>query len=277
MKRMRDRSTSPEGGQARDPQARELAELRSTLAEERRRYEARIGELEQELRQERERFERLRQAGEGERRRIAGLLHDDLQQLVASARLQAQVLQSGIASGRPLEAIGRRLDELLEEAIRKARELSREITLSAPVAEPDDGPPPAVQRVAGPAGRKRTRTRVRVLLADDHRTVRQGLAALLNEQTGIRVVGEASTGQEAVEMVRRLDPDVVLMDVSMPDMDGIEATRLIKAEMPRVRVIGLSMYDKRRDIVEELKKAGAETCLSKGALSETVISAIRGE
>jgi CheY-like chemotaxis protein len=273
---MRDRSTSPEGGQARDSQARELAELRSALAEERSRYEMRIGELEQQLRQERERFERLNRAVDQERRRIARLFHDDLQQLVASARLQAQILQSSIASGRPLEAIGRRLDEMLEEAIRKARELSHELNLEAPAAEPADRPLPA-QPVAEPAGRKRTKTRIRVLLADDHRTVRQGLATLLNEQPGIRVVGEASTGQEAVEMVRRLDPDVVLMDVSMPDMDGIEATRLIKAEMPRVRVIGLSMYDKRRDIVEELKKAGADTCLSKGALSETVISAIRGK
>ena len=83
---------------------------------------------------------------------------------------------------------------------------------------------------------------IRVLFVDDHAIMRQGLIQLMAGQPNIQVVGEAANGLEAIERVRQLKPDVVVMDVSMPEMDGIEATRRIKAEFPEVRVIGLSMY-----------------------------------
>jgi PAS domain S-box-containing protein len=129
-----------------------------------------------------------------------------------------------------------------------------------------------------PAGRINAQqdTRYRVLLVDDHRVMRQGLIALLDSQPDIRVVGEAADGREAVELARRLNPGVIVMDVAMPVMDGIEATRLIKGEMPQVRVIGLSMLGE-EEMAERMKRAGAEAWLSKVGPSEALIEAIRGE
>jgi DNA-binding NarL/FixJ family response regulator len=98
---------------------------------------------------------------------------------------------------------------------------------------------------------------LRVLFADDHKVMRQGLIRLVAGKPGILVVGEAANGREALEKVRLVKPDVVVMDISMPEMDGIEATRHIKAELPDVRVIGLSMHEDEH-ISQSLHEAGAE-------------------
>ncbi len=113
----------------------------------------------------------------------------------------------------------------------------------------------------------------RLLLVDDHRLVRQGLAAMIGEQPDIRVIGEAAGGREAVELTRALHPDVILMDVSMPEMDGIEATRAIKAEWPGVRVIGLSMFDE-PEVAERMREAGAEGFVSKSGSAGEILRAI---
>ncbi len=116
---------------------------------------------------------------------------------------------------------------------------------------------------------------VRVLFADDHRVMRKGLIQLLSDQAGIQVVGEAENGREAVEKTRQHKPDVVVMDISMPVMDGIEATRRVKAEMPEVRVVGLSMHEDEQ-IAARLKAAGAELLLNKAASLAELLSAIHG-
>ena len=85
--------------------------------------------------------------------------------------------------------------------------------------------------------------RIRVLIADDHRVVREGLAAILRESGDLEVVGEARDGQEAVEKARELQPDVILMVVSMPRMNGVEATRAVKLESPHIGIVALTMYD----------------------------------
>jgi len=115
---------------------------------------------------------------------------------------------------------------------------------------------------------------IRVLLADDHKIVREGLGSLLAEQQGIDVVGQAEDGLEALEMVRSLRPDVVIMDVSMPRLDGVEATRRLKAEFSWINVIGLSMHEE-SDMAQAMCNAGAVAYLNKGGPSEKLIEAIR--
>jgi PAS domain S-box-containing protein len=116
---------------------------------------------------------------------------------------------------------------------------------------------------------------IRVLFADDHKVMRQGLIRLVAGKPGILVVGEASNGKDALEKVRLIKPDVVVMDISMPEMDGIEATRHIKAELPDVRVIGLSMHEDEH-IAQVMREAGAEVSLSKTISSSKLLKAIYG-
>lgn len=117
---------------------------------------------------------------------------------------------------------------------------------------------------------------IRVLFADDHKVMRQGLIKLIiGQQPDIQVVGEAASGHEALEITRNMRPNVVIMDVSMPGMDGIEATRHIKAEVPDTRVIGLSMYDDKH-IIKSMLDAGAESFISKSASTAELVKAIYG-
>ena len=114
----------------------------------------------------------------------------------------------------------------------------------------------------------------KVLVADDHPLLRQGLHTVLSSLPDMEVIGDAGTGREAVDLAHRFHPDVVLMDVVMPEMDGIEATRLIKETMPQVRVIGLSMFEA-EDVANQMKAVGAEAYLSKAEGSQALVKAIR--
>lgn len=115
--------------------------------------------------------------------------------------------------------------------------------------------------------------RIHVLLVDDHPLLRKCLAELLFDQPGIDLIGEATDGEEAVEMALQLRPDVILMDVSMPKMDGIEATRRIKESAPDIRIIGLSSHE-RGEMESTMRNAGADDYLVKFAATEDWISAI---
>lgn len=116
---------------------------------------------------------------------------------------------------------------------------------------------------------------VRVLLVDDQQIVRQGLATILKYAPGIDVVGQAGDGEEAVALARGLRPDVVFMDLKMPRLGGIPATRQICAELPDTHVIILTTYDA-DDLVFEGIKAGARGYLLKEATSETLVEAVQG-
>lgn len=130
-------------------------------------------------------------------------------------------------------------------------------------------------RLIGEGGEEEPRHTIRVLLADDHRILREGLVELLSEEEDLEVVGQAADGVEAVELGLALEPDVVVMDITMPQMNGIEATRQLLAKRPRTRVIGLSMHEE-DDMARAMRDAGAEAYLTKGGPSDDLVAAIRG-
>ena len=115
---------------------------------------------------------------------------------------------------------------------------------------------------------------IRILLADDHQLFRDGLSALLTKEADIDIVGESEDGRSAVELAGELAPDVVVMDVSMADLNGVEATRQIVHRTPRTKVLALSMHSDRR-FVEGMLQAGASGYLLKDCANEEFIRAIR--
>ena len=116
---------------------------------------------------------------------------------------------------------------------------------------------------------------IRILVADDHPVVRGGLVALLRTIDGFDVVGEAADGEAAVREAQLSHPDIVLMDVRMPGLDGIEATRRIRAAVPRTRVLVLTMYDDDSTVFTAMQ-AGAQGYLLKEAEQEEIVRAVRG-
>lgn len=114
---------------------------------------------------------------------------------------------------------------------------------------------------------------VRVLLADDHPLLRKGVADLLREHGGIDVVGEADDGEHAVELALKTRPDIIVMDVSMPRVDGLEATRRITALLPETRVIGLSTHEY-EDMGDTMIAAGAREYLTKAQTAESLVATI---
>jgi len=116
--------------------------------------------------------------------------------------------------------------------------------------------------------------KIRILLADDHAVVRQGFKLILAAQPDMEIVGEAGNGREAVELAEKLHPDVAVMDVAMPELNGIEATRRIGEMAPRTRVLALSMH-KDSVYVREILRAGARGYLLKGADQEQIRAAVQ--
>ncbi len=114
----------------------------------------------------------------------------------------------------------------------------------------------------------------RVLLVDDHAIIRQGLASLLEKQPDIEVVGSVEDGRKAVDIARELAPDLVIMDISMPNLNGIDATRKIIGEMGDVKIIALSIHSSRH-FVAEMLKAGASGYILKECLFDELVEAIK--
>jgi two-component system response regulator NreC len=114
----------------------------------------------------------------------------------------------------------------------------------------------------------------KILIADDHAIVRAGLRALINVEPGLELVGEAAGGYEAIELVRQTRPDVLVLDLSMPDMDGIAVTRAIKPEMPALHILILTLHEDEA-LLKEAIKAGAGGYILKRAAESELISAIQ--
>jgi two-component system, NarL family, response regulator NreC len=116
--------------------------------------------------------------------------------------------------------------------------------------------------------------RIRILLADDHAVVRQGFKMILSAQPDMEIVGEAGNGREAVELAGQLHPDIIVMDVAMPELNGIEATRRLAASEPHSRVVALSMH-KDSVYVREILRAGARGYLLKDSPAPDLLAAVR--
>jgi two-component system response regulator NreC len=115
---------------------------------------------------------------------------------------------------------------------------------------------------------------IRVILADDHTIVRHGLSRLINQQEDMEVIAQAANGHSTVELTRELSPDMVIMDIGMPDLNGIDATRQITRDFPNVKVIGLSMHSGKKFVIE-MFKAGASGYLLKDCAVEELTTAIK--
>jgi DNA-binding NarL/FixJ family response regulator len=115
---------------------------------------------------------------------------------------------------------------------------------------------------------------IRILLADDHTMVRQGFRLILSQQGDMEIIGEAGNGQDAIELAEKLQPDVVVMDIAMPELNGIEATRRVLISAPRSRVLALSMH-KDSVYVREVLRAGARGYLLKDSVDHDLVSAVR--
>lgn len=118
------------------------------------------------------------------------------------------------------------------------------------------------------------RTKIKLLVVDDHRIIREGLVSMLRNEPVMEVVGEAKTGREAILLARKLKPDIVIMDISMPDMNGMDAARRLTSGADSVKVIALSMYAERRFVVG-MTQAGATGYLLKECAFEELLRAIR--
>ncbi len=116
-------------------------------------------------------------------------------------------------------------------------------------------------------------TAVHLILVDDHELMRSGLCTLLENESGFEVIGEASSGREALDLVRKNQPDVVIMDVTMPDMSGVLATKNITAEFPDIKILGLSMHPAEA-IVGEMLEAGALGYLTKNCAAQDLVKAV---
>ena len=113
---------------------------------------------------------------------------------------------------------------------------------------------------------------IKIFIADDHRILREGLRSMIEKIRNVDVVGEAGNGREAVRLASEKRPDVVIMDVNMPDLNGIEATRLLLKELPAVKVIALSMYSDKRFVAGMLKAGASGYLLKAGAFEELAIA-----
>jgi CheY-like chemotaxis protein len=164
--------------------------------------------------------------------------------------------------------------------IHSSKQDGTQLILTVPIECSADGAVPRKRQASGlgelasSGERRKVEGRIRVFLVDDHIVMREGLSNLLSGEPDIEIVGEASNGRDAILLARELRPDVVLMDFSMPGMNGVETTRILHSELPETRIIGLSMYDE-LDQAAAMYKAGAVAYFTKSGRSDALLESIR--
>jgi signal transduction histidine kinase/ActR/RegA family two-component response regulator len=188
----------------------------------------------------------------------------------AEARLSRTLSGFGLFSIRErLELMGGRLE--IASASGQGTKMMIEVSGGRPQSAAQTASRPAA--ASEPATEPGSSRRLRVVLADDHPVLRKGLADLLRQQPEIDVVGEARDGQEAMDLALQKCPDIVLMDVTMPRLTGIEATRRITAKLPAIRVIGLSMHED-EDMAQAMREAGAVAYVNKSEAADTLVATV---
>lgn len=212
---------------------------------------------------------------------------------VEMSRVDGYVLANDLRTGLGFEGVERLLkqsggfelfnikecSDLIEGKVGTGVVYERGIQVVVGISLEDKGPSePGVsaQETEDSATASAVSGKIKVLLADDHKMMREGLKKIVEEEEDLEVVGEASNGEEAVELARETSPDIIVMDVNMPVMDGITATQEITSAMPGQRVIGLSLHDHER-VIESMRSAGAIAYLTKNEAFETLCATIRSE
>jgi len=163
---------------------------------------------------------------------------------------------------------GTRVRAVVPAELLKAQSASLPIEQSRAAPQSSRQPPlyPAAPARNGPA---------RVLVADDHAIFREGLVALLAQEPSLKVIAEAADGEQAIALARTHRPDIILLDINMPKISGVEVARLLSQEIPTTRIVGLSMHQ-REDMAEAMQAAGAVAYVTKADASETLLGVLRG-
>jgi CheY-like chemotaxis protein/anti-sigma regulatory factor (Ser/Thr protein kinase) len=153
-------------------------------------------------------------------------------------------------------------------------ELSVPVGVSNTAASTPSHPENSILADRPSASRRAMDRPARVLVADDHKLFRDGIIALLSQEAGLTIVGEAADGLEAVKLARALKPDILILDVSMPKLNGIQVATQVSRELPQTCIIGLSMHED-RDMAKAMRDAGATAYLTKGGSSESFLELLR--
>jgi signal transduction histidine kinase len=162
-----------------------------------------------------------------------------------------------------------------QASIESAPGTGTRVSLSVPLIEAPSRPvPPTPRRAAAKPPVSPADGKLRVLIVDDHKIMREGLTWLLKMEADLEVVGEAADGPQAIDLAEKLHPEVIIMDINLGEMSGVEATRIIVTRRPQVKVIGLSMHVD-SDVAQSIQKAGAVAYLTKGGPSADLVAAIR--
>lgn len=208
-------------------------------------------------------------AEQRDRAQLAKRLHGTLAQLLVACKMQHGQLRRLLNSDKAAAVLGD-IDNLIDEALSEVRTLIGELK----DARAGEGKAPFIGPAAAASAAVPARGTLRVLIADDSEWLREAVRRVLKNDSDFAIVGEVAKGEDAVREALALNPDVVLMDVNMPDLDGIEATEQIKAQQPNIVVIGFTVHEDEQ-VIARMRRAGAAACIGKFSDGRDLCQTIR--